>query len=762
MQGLSGVTAAQFKASVQAPKAKLEIYYGGGWVDLTNLAGKNYLKSWSISLGGAAMTPTPVAGTWSAAIDNPDGIFYPANTAGAYYDYFTTGRKVRISVGGTYGGVDVYWQRIIGFMDSPKFAAQIGGDVQLSGMDYNQYLADFKLKSPSNYWGTSVTKSTAINAAVERCVNGGFDANTNSWIAGDATLASVAGGVAGNCLQIMRTGGGSQFAYQQMTALLTIGRTYTVSVYVKSGSGIELVLNGGFSSATTSWTGGDCTLASVAGGQSGNCLQITRTGGGSQYAAQTITGLIVGRTYIFSAYVKSGTSGDEAMEINVYNAAGTGTPLASRAGTSTAAWVKHSIVWVATETGCQFALKKITSTAGTMLFDEASAIEAEVNGPFQICVYNGAGTGTPLAMIIGETTDSWTQYSMKFVATETGAQFALKKVDSRPVTILFDTASFYEEQTGVYRYAMPADCKGIYYVTWNTSPIYSGTDWLYDAVTNEFVFNADKTITAGVNNLILYYFQTQVPENVVADILVSAGLYATRAAALAAGTFTATGITIDRVSFPGGNSALYSIGQICERCNYRFFFKYDGTPAFIPAPAIKGGGLEDFALEQNHIAGPSYYEDTSELWNFIDIVGEEKAQPIGLEQTEKSNYKGSASNSASITADGEHTKSISNHLFQSDAICAAMATTLLALYKDKKKYMSVRTEFFAVPLEKGDTIRAQVRLAPADGKGKKWGTFKWSDGTKWGGNGTVLVHRGKIRDIKIDNFSATYVLELAP
>ena len=39
--------------------------------------------------------------------------------------------------------------------------------------------------------------------------------------------------------------------------------------------GDELATNGGFDSDTTGWRPQSCTIDSVAGGQSGNCLQIT-------------------------------------------------------------------------------------------------------------------------------------------------------------------------------------------------------------------------------------------------------------------------------------------------------------------------------------------------------------------------------------------------------------------------------------------------------------------------------------------------------
>jgi hypothetical protein len=44
-------------------------------------------------------------------------------------------------------------------MDSPRFNIS-PSEVQLSGMDYSQFLADYKLRKPNNYWGSSTTIST--------------------------------------------------------------------------------------------------------------------------------------------------------------------------------------------------------------------------------------------------------------------------------------------------------------------------------------------------------------------------------------------------------------------------------------------------------------------------------------------------------------------------------------------------------------------------------------------------------------------------
>ena len=169
----------------------------------------NYLQYLSISLGGATMTPAPVAGTWTATIANPDGIFHPANAASAYCDYFTTGRRVRISLGGTYGGTDVYWVRLVGVMDSPRFTLTPSPEVQIQGFDYTQYLSNYRMRRPNNYWGSVaqistvgpvVTLGAEMYAGADAITIGAGEANTAaSWSTGGViTVSSIADGGGGS------------------------------------------------------------------------------------------------------------------------------------------------------------------------------------------------------------------------------------------------------------------------------------------------------------------------------------------------------------------------------------------------------------------------------------------------------------------------------------------------------------------------------------------------------------------------------------
>ena len=133
-------------------------------------------------------------------------------------------------------------------------------------------------------------------------------------------------------------------------------------------SGDNLVTNGTFTN-TTGWTGVDATLAAVAGGQAGNCLQITRTGEDEQYAYFALSDLTSGTLYRARAYVKSGTSGNEAYIIRVMDS-GRNYTMYSVTGTTSSTWtISSPLYWRPIETSVVLCLVKNTVTAGTMLFD---------------------------------------------------------------------------------------------------------------------------------------------------------------------------------------------------------------------------------------------------------------------------------------------------------------------------------------------------------------------------------------------------------
>lgn len=135
----------------------------------------------------------------------------------------------------------------------------------------------------------------------------------------------------------------------------------------------QLMSNGTFDSDTTGWTPGNATLASVAGGESGNAMTITRTGGSSQSATQTITGLKIGRRYILSGYAISGSSGDEGFQIKAHK---DGVDLAFAGNTTTTGtWTIYSTTFISQFTSIEIHLVKNSATAGNMGFDTIKLFE---------------------------------------------------------------------------------------------------------------------------------------------------------------------------------------------------------------------------------------------------------------------------------------------------------------------------------------------------------------------------------------------------
>jgi len=249
MQNLGAVTYDDLKAPVQELLYKFEVYDGAAWINLCALGGLNYLikDSLSFSSGGAGVSPDPIAGTWSAEISNDDGIFHPRHPYSVYSSLLQCGRKVRISVGAVYGGTDYFWPRLVGYMDAPHFD-NTNRRVSLSGGDSMKALADTRLASPDNFWGSSATYSTIASVMVlgsemyneadaleiEHDTN-----NVTNWVVADGTFESSTDG-----------GGGSTYvgllqpiddtdapvAYNDNVGNFSAGVTYVVSFKYKRTS----------------------------------------------------------------------------------------------------------------------------------------------------------------------------------------------------------------------------------------------------------------------------------------------------------------------------------------------------------------------------------------------------------------------------------------------------------------------------------------------------------------------------------------------
>jgi hypothetical protein len=604
MQAIAPVTDTQLLHPVQQMLYRLEVWDGAAWQDITALggsAGKNYLKSFSLSVGGPGMGPDPVAGIWTAEVNNENGIFHPYHPTSAYSDLLRIGREVRISVGADYGGVDYYWQRLIGFMDAPRFD-HASKSASIGGMDYMKLLADTELRSPDNYWGTDI------------CI---------------PTIATV--------------------------------QTLGAEIYAE-GDAMDIAAD---AANVTNWTILNNAIfadAAPAGAPSTNVGKLERDVPGTPpYAANNNVGAFTaGSTYVVS--------------------------------------FKYA--------------RKVGSTAGELT-----------------CGLYESGTWTLWGQLSGLTSMAWATASFQFTAGVTAngrMKFTLNTLGD-PLTYFYIDEISIKEKTGTgfnATYELPSDSCGPYYVALEqgsgsaSACLGSGTTgtpmwfadglngWYYDEATKVISFNSEKIVDDN-DSLLVYYYTTQVPENVVADLLVTAGLYATRAAALADMDYVATGITIDRVWFDAGTKCLTAIQKICERLNYRFWFAYDGKPHFLPAPVV-GGSVFDFPGAIQNIGD---YQDIDAVRNYVVIEGLEQAMYADTEKTQRSRFVGTSHDDVSILAYLEKTHTITNNLFQDQASVDDMAIDLIAEFKDPKWYADLQFAFNPAPLELGDTITWAFQLA---------------------------------------------------
>jgi len=660
MQDFSPLVAGDFLAKVKRPRYKFEIYVGAAWVNFCDLNGVYYLKTISVNPSGAGATPDVIAGTWSAEIRNPGGIFHPLHPTSAYKDYFRIGRQVRISIGGNIGGADRYYQRLIGYMDAPTFNHK-SRSVSLSGCDYSKQLADTALRSPDNFWGSSATYSTVASVMVLGAeIYNEADAmeieheanNVASWVVTDGTFESM-----------LSDGGGSTYVgllepiddadapvtYDDNVGSFTLGVTYVVSFKYKR---------------TSPWTLG--TKLSC---------------------------------YIY-----------ESASISCWGSIG---------GLGSATWAEASF---------QFTCPK--TTTGRMTFRMSS------------------------------------QY-------KTGAvDIQVDQISIKPITGDAINAP----------YELPTASNGAYLAVLDDVPFWFGSgesDWTYDETTKLLSFSEKRIIAAGTNNLVVYYFTTQDIVNVLGDVLAEgpgdagggAGLYASRAAALAAMDYTDPAITIPKVWFEPG-SALDAVRRICERSNYRFWFTYDGTPTFKPAP-VAGPPVFSFPSFGN-LSALDDKQDLEQIRNRVVIEGIERGAFVTAKDKQTSRFTGTASDGTSIAAYLEHTEPIQNHLFQDQDSIDTMCATILAERKDPVWFATLSIPN-PVPLEVGDTISWFVDFETIQvlsggsflsepGDTLDGGSFLVEpddtiDGGTFLGSATLWV-TGIIRAISISNSAATYTCEI--
>ena len=152
--------------------------------------------------------------------------------------------------------------------------------------------------------------------------------------------------------------------------------------------GAELMLNTSFND-TSNLGMFQATAASVAGGQSGNCLQMTLTAAAGS-GAQSFTG-VPGAAYLSSQYGKNGTSTHLILYFS--NPAGSDSPLIW--GITSTVWTQYSMYATADGAGTYKQVYDLEGTSGQTAFvDTASMKQVLTPGPTGVTITTTAGGST--------------------------------------------------------------------------------------------------------------------------------------------------------------------------------------------------------------------------------------------------------------------------------------------------------------------------------------------------------------------------------
>jgi len=698
MQGIIPPSLAQLLGAGQIPLLKVEIDVGG-WVNLCTLDAKNYVESVSVSLGGAGMTPNPIGGSLTVTLANEGSIFHPLHPTSGYEDYIEAGRQVKISIGAKYGVTDYYWQRIIGYIDEPDFETP-SFKVNISGGDYMKFLEDLELREPiETQWRLEETFNSIASDG---------RGTTEYYNNADAMDIPDEAGVVPNWIDSLCTispleGATDNTGDTTDESPIITGMTDTSGFFL----GVHVQISAGFPAGNH------------------KVLEKTATTITLDVDANATVANVTVNYYVGKVLLEAGANGDPAL-------------------------ARLENVFVPVE-GVRYSFRlQYKSVLGV--------------GRMRVVIYHHNGDYNEIARREGLEQVTWTEENITFIAESVDPiEIWIYFYDGAPADEwyldLFTIRTYVPPEERYYELQEPvAPCNGIYRVLIDEGEgagfedVWQGEEDVGYYYTEEEEFGPDppahppkivwfdknRIVPSGTANLKIQYFRTVSLENMIADILVTAGLYVDRAAAIDAMDdypgYAAPAIDIDQVWFKVGEPALGAIRMICERANYRFFFTWEGKPAFIPAPA--GAVVFEFTA-QSHIASVRNYQDRDEIWNRIIIEGSKRADPVNLEEARGSQFIGEAADDGvgdSIDTYGERTKTIKNHLFQNQADLNAMCATLLAEYKDPKWYADIEVPFNPVPLELGDKITWKERLSPT----------------------VEITQTGIIRDIKISTFTTTY------
>jgi len=181
------------------------------------------------------------------------------------------------------------------------------------------------------------------------------------------------------------------------------------------------------------------------------------------------------------------------------------------------------------------------------------------------------------------------------------------------------------------KYDMATDCKGIYRAflynesTEEYDELTLNSEFTYDWEYNQLVFlHPSVPFENKTNGLYVYYFTPQTVENMVADILIEAGLltHSEKQSWLASELVTPTGKTIDRVWFDSGTSYIDAIELLTERVMYRFGVTNLGKPFFKVIPVLLSTTAK--RLNAGEYMVRNIEDRIDELYNHFYLIGEER------------------------------------------------------------------------------------------------------------------------------------------
>lgn len=234
----------------------------------------------------------------------------------------------------------------------------------------------------------------------------------------------------------------------------------------------------------------------------------------------------------------------------------------------------------------------------------------------------------------------FTEEAGKEICTITGRCLMRMLIENRMKQVYWGAQRFFSTYDSKDEYSMPASCTGVHRAFLDAKSPYNGTNlkeitlnsgWTYDWTINIFLLLRDIIpYYNGTNNLVVYYFKSQVPEEVVADILVESGFLREdeRVAWLANANYVApTGKIIDRVWFDKGTTCLEALRLVAEAVQYRFYPDYDGNPIFKPPP-VAGAAVKLITVD--NITINNRRELVSEVKNHIIVKGEERRKLVKI------------------------------------------------------------------------------------------------------------------------------------